>query len=221
MAVAEGEFAFELFGADNSLISTFYNDANGLVEIKGLLPGSYVLKEIPNLFWDTPFRGTDGDYNLVWLPAVINIVVAADGTVTLSGDINNGIVNNVVACKHNYLWVSLGYHYSSQPCTQKDHKGGTLVDFVWCPGYLVPTYQAARCGVPGFIWFACSEGDSCGITTSIQVQDALEHIMQPSGQFTGDGENEWYVCAHNCGHAEARPVLADVESDDISDEEAE
>jgi len=171
--VAPGEFTFNLYeivDGEEVFVEAFTTDLNSVVTISDLAPGSYILREVPNLLWDelrmSILRAIGmmqhGDYNLVWNPAVIFIDVAADGTVTLTGDIKDGVVNNVVACKHNMLWYEhSGYTQWMDGVTNVNTphpNGGEIVDFTgYCNGFLVPTYVEHA----GLIHLICSE--NCGI----------------------------------------------------------
>jgi hypothetical protein len=219
LPVGDGEFAFELFEIledETVLVDTYYTDPNGIVTADDLPPGSYVFKEVPKLFWDEPYHGEDGDYNLLWganYPGgkdglYFDIVLVGNQCVVVWADYNGGgnpTVDNVVLCKHNAFWNNLDFYYGTNPHKAIPFKGGWIIDFDdLCNGYLVPTYQAATCGVAGYIWFECSE---CYITTNIQVADALEHNWVASGEIAYDENNiavgEWYTCTF-CGSGQFR-----------------
>jgi len=186
-----------------------------------LKPGSYMFVEVAKFLWDAPYQGVDGDYNLLWSAnypggkdgLYFDMVLVGNQCVVEWADYDgdgNPAVDNVIACKHNAFWNNLDFYYGIIPHNAIPYEGGWIIDFDdYCNGYLVPTYQPARCGVPGYIWYNCSE---CEIQTSLIVEDALEHDMVASGEFKYDFNEdgdlvlvaEWYICENNCGHKELR-----------------
>jgi len=197
--------------------SRFSTNSNGIVTTDfDLKAGSYMFKEVPKFFWDEPFHGEDGDYNLLWAAnypggkdaLYFEMVLDGNQYVVAWADYKGAgvpTVDNVITCKHNAFWNNLDFYYGILPHEAIRYEGGWIIDFDdFCTGYLVPTYQPARCGVPGYIWYNCFE---CAICTSIIVEDALEHNMVPSGEFKYDDDNvavgEWYTCDY-CGTNELR-----------------
>ena len=201
--------------------SRFFTNKKGIVTTDfDLKAGSYMFKEVPKFLWAEPFHGEDGDYNLLWAAnypggkdaLYFEMVLVGNQYVVAWADHSGGgnpTVDNVITCKHNAFWNNLDFYYGIIPHQAIPYEGGWIIDFDdYCTGHLVPTYQPATCGVPGYIWYNCSD---CYIQTSVIVADALEHDMVASGQFVYDFNEdgdlvavaEWYACSY-CGAGELR-----------------
>ena len=229
------DFVFELFKkVDGEWESqgTYPTNLAGVVEVDELTPGEYKFVEVYSFFWDEPFEGNEGAYNLIWraiypkgADALYFIITSEGKTEWRDADVEIPIIDNVAACKHAMFWNDLETFYSSLPHDAIRFKDGWLIIFHdWCQGNFDADPQPARCGVPGITWLTCTD---CGMGTSIQTAPALECDFQPTGYFDGSGLNEWYTCTH-CGANELRPIevepalaIAPFKFDEEEDEEPE
>ncbi|MCL1982009.1 MAG: hypothetical protein FWG53_02800, partial [Clostridiales bacterium] len=221
LEVLPDEFSFDLFkimGEDEILIGTFNTGFGGMVFIEKLddgsylQPGDYVFREEIKLFWDEPFHGEDGDYNLVWKPKYpggadgLYFTIDAQGNTVWPGDYelddaNAPTVNNVAYCKHAVFWNNLDFYYGTNPHKAVAFEGGWLIWFDdFCTGELEITgIKYPTCEDGGIVWLKCTD---CEIGTGVAFGEPLGHDYQPTGEYVGGdpANGEWYVCTHDNNH---------------------
>ncbi|MCL1809950.1 MAG: hypothetical protein FWG42_09345, partial [Clostridiales bacterium] len=215
LEVLPGEFAFELFKitAEGEVpIGTYETGFSGMVFVEGLLPGSYVFREVTALFWDEPYHGADGDYNLVWKPIYPGTDDGLYFTIDAKGDAvwpaeyeldetGAPTVNNVAHCKHCVFWNDLEFYYGTNPHTAVPFEGGWLIYFDdFCGGELeVIGVLHPTCEAAGIVWLKCTD---CEIGTGVGFGEPHGHDYQPTGEYvSGDPANgEWYICSYDKYH---------------------